>query len=238
MPEKRIFAKAGHVCMMCGFKATTKNKYRELQDHLSRRHFHERIKASLPTRRPFMCPDPSCTVEGKDWQALMRHYTGKHGVLEAYIKEFLSSHKENMHCGRPVSPLPPTNKIGCRRRRYKRHSSGSIEQPDPMAAEDGTLDPVIPTSKVPEFTENVDDPLSQQSEAAHEQPHHILHPAYVDGMSHHGTNGGSLSVLRGLDGHCSVTSNANPNGTATCILQNEVNSATETILQMDESEPP
>ena len=237
MPEKRIFAKAGHVCMMCGFKATTKNKYRELQDHLSRRHFHERIKASLPTRRPFMCPDPSCTVEGKDWQALMRHYTGKHGVLEAYIKEFLSSHKENMHCGRPVSPLPPTNKIGCRRRRYKRHSSGSIEQPDPMAAEDGTLDPVIPTSRVPEFTENVDDPLSQQSEAAHEQPHHILHPAYVDGMSHHGTNGGSISVLRGLDGHCSVTSNANPNGTATCIL-NEANSATETILQMDESEPP
>merc|ERR1719507_626705 len=129
MPEKRIFAKAGHICMICGFKATTKNKYRELQDHLSRRHFHERIKASLPTRRPFMCPDPSCTVEGKDWQALMRHYTGKHGVLEAYIKEFLSSHKENMHCGRPVSPLPPTNKIGCRRRRYKRHSSGSIEQP-------------------------------------------------------------------------------------------------------------
>ena len=44
MPEKRIFAKAGHICMICGFKATTKNKYRELQDHLSRRHFHERIK--------------------------------------------------------------------------------------------------------------------------------------------------------------------------------------------------
>ena len=52
MPEKRIFAKAGHVCMMCGFKATTKNKYRELQDHLVRRHFQDRIKAALPTRRP------------------------------------------------------------------------------------------------------------------------------------------------------------------------------------------
>lgn len=144
MPEKRIFAKAGHVCMMCGFKATTKNKYRELQDHLVRRHFQDRIKAALPTRRPFMCPDHSCSVEGKDWQALMRHYTGKHGVLEAYIKEFLQAqaeHKENLHLGRPISPLPPTNKIGCRRRRYKRHSSGEASDL-PMAAEDRTEDPV------------------------------------------------------------------------------------------------
>ena len=91
MPEKRIFAKAGHVCMMCGFKATTKNKYRELQDHLVRRHFQDRIKAALPTRRPFMCPDHSCNVEGKDWQALMRHYTGKHGILEGYLKEVIAS---------------------------------------------------------------------------------------------------------------------------------------------------
>ena len=70
MPEKRIFAKAGHVCMMCGFKATTKNKYRELQDHLVRRHFQDRIKAALPTRRPFMCPDHSCNVEGNTWYTI------------------------------------------------------------------------------------------------------------------------------------------------------------------------
>lgn len=149
MPEKRIFAKSGHVCMMCGFKATTKNKYRELQDHLVRQHFQDRIKSALPTRRPFLCPDHSCNVEGKDWQALMRHYTGKHGVLEAYIKEFMASqmeHKENLHLGRPVSPLPPTNKIGCRRKRYKRHSSGD-QQDNPMAAEDRTEDtPPIITS--------------------------------------------------------------------------------------------
>ena len=147
MPEKRIFAKSGHVCMMCGFKATTKNKYRELQDHLVRQHFQDRIKSALPTRRPFLCPDHSCNVEGKDWQALMRHYTGKHGVLEAYIKEFMASqmeHKENLHLGRPVSPLPPTNKIGCRRKRYKRNSSGD-QQDNPMAAEDRTEDtpPII-----------------------------------------------------------------------------------------------
>ena len=91
MPEKRNFVKADHVCMMCGFKATTKNKYRELQDHLVRRHFKDRIKAALPTRRPFMCPDDSCNVEGKDWQALRRHYTGRHRIIESYLNEFFAS---------------------------------------------------------------------------------------------------------------------------------------------------
>ena len=77
--------------MVCGFRATTKNKYRELQDHLVRQHFQDRIKSALPTRRPFMCPDEGCKVEGKDWQALMRHYTGKHGILEGYLKEVIAS---------------------------------------------------------------------------------------------------------------------------------------------------
>ena len=77
--------------MVCGFRATTKNKYRELQDHLVRQHFQDRIKCALPTRRPFMCPDVGCNVEGKDWQALMRHYTGKHGILEGYLKEVIAS---------------------------------------------------------------------------------------------------------------------------------------------------
>ena len=79
------------MCMVCGFRATTKNKYRELQDHLVRQHFQDRIKSALPTRRPFMCPDEGCKVEGKDWQALMRHYTGKHGILEGYLKEVIAS---------------------------------------------------------------------------------------------------------------------------------------------------
>ena len=83
--------KVGHMCMVCGFRATTKNKYRELQDHLVRQHFQDRIKSALPTRRPFMCPDEGCKVEGKDWQALMRHYTGKHGILEGYLKEVIAS---------------------------------------------------------------------------------------------------------------------------------------------------
>ena len=81
----------GHICMICGFIPSTKNKYRELQDHLVRKHFNDRIKAALPTKRPYMCPEPSCTIEGKDWQALMRHFTGKHGVLERYLREIIDA---------------------------------------------------------------------------------------------------------------------------------------------------
>ena len=81
----------GHICMICGFIPSTKNKYRELQDHLVRKHFNDRIKAALPTKRPYMCPEPSCTIEGKDWQALMRHFTGKHGVLERYLREIIEA---------------------------------------------------------------------------------------------------------------------------------------------------
>ena len=75
----------------------------------------------------------------------MRHYTGKHGVLEAYLKEFLASqmeYKENLQF---KGSLPPTNKIGCRRKRHKRHSSGEGEQ-DPTEAEDSTEDPAPPPS--------------------------------------------------------------------------------------------
>ncbi|CAB4069223.1 unnamed protein product [Lepeophtheirus salmonis] len=93
--QGRFQTRSGHICVLCGFIPTTKNKYRELQDHLVRVHFREDIKAALPTRRPYLCPEKNCNVEGKDWQALMRHYTGKHGVLDAYLKEALSNPHNN-----------------------------------------------------------------------------------------------------------------------------------------------
>ena len=89
-----VFSKAGYVCIMCSFKATTKNKYREMKDHLVRCHFHDQIKAALPTHAPFMCPNQSCDFKGKDWQAVMRHYIGKHGVLDSHLNEYLASKTE------------------------------------------------------------------------------------------------------------------------------------------------
>ena len=82
----------GQSCMICGFVPSTKNKYRELQDHLVRKHFNDRVKAALPKKGPYKCPEPSCVIEGKDWQALMRHYTGsRHGVLERYLREIIDA---------------------------------------------------------------------------------------------------------------------------------------------------
>ena len=60
---------AVQICPICKFQATTKNPYRHLQDHLARVHFKERIAAELPTKKPYICPEPGC--EGKqypDWQ--------------------------------------------------------------------------------------------------------------------------------------------------------------------------
>ena len=81
-------------CPLCNFQAATRNPYRHLQDHLARHHFKEKIAASLPTRRPFICPVPSCNDRTfKDWQAVMRHYLGKkHGILDQFVKDELSQH--------------------------------------------------------------------------------------------------------------------------------------------------
>ena len=81
-------------CAICHFQATTRNPYRHLhlQDHLARVHFKERIAAELPTKKPYICPEPGC--ENKhypDWQAVMRHYIGRvHGVLDRFVEEELA----------------------------------------------------------------------------------------------------------------------------------------------------
>lgn len=78
-----------HQCELCGFKAVTKNKYREKQDHMAKWHFSKRLELIIPqnTKKPFLCPD--CHYTGKDRQCVMRHYTGKHNVLDIWTNEFL-----------------------------------------------------------------------------------------------------------------------------------------------------
>jgi hypothetical protein len=79
-----------HTCELCGFEPKTKNKYREKQDHLVMKHFKEKIDKIFPHCRPYSCPTQDCTFTGKDKQALLRHYTGKHGILEKYLREALA----------------------------------------------------------------------------------------------------------------------------------------------------
>lgn len=79
-----------HTCELCGFEPKTKNKYREKQDHLVMKHFKDRIDKIFPHCRPYACPAGGCPFTGKDKQALLRHYTGKHGILERYLREALA----------------------------------------------------------------------------------------------------------------------------------------------------
>ena len=81
------------MCIICGFKPTTRNKYRDFRDHLLSSHFQDEFKHQPPSQR-FMCPGHSCKVEVKNLQALMIHYTRKHGDLSDYLLEFLVSQME------------------------------------------------------------------------------------------------------------------------------------------------
>lgn len=89
LPKNSNGFRTTHTCELCGFEPKTKNKYREKQDHLVMKHFKDRIDKIFPHCRPYTCPSPECEFVGKDKQALLRHYTGKHGVLELYLREAL-----------------------------------------------------------------------------------------------------------------------------------------------------
>ncbi len=90
LPKNANGFRTTHTCELCGFEPKTKNKYREKQDHLVMKHFKERIDKIFPHCRPYSCPNPDCDFTGKDKQALLRHYTGKHGVLELFLREALA----------------------------------------------------------------------------------------------------------------------------------------------------
>jgi len=90
LPKNTGGFRTTHTCELCGFEPRTKNKYREKQDHLVMKHFKERIDKIFPHCRPYSCPNGECQFTGKDKQALLRHYTGKHGILEQFLREALA----------------------------------------------------------------------------------------------------------------------------------------------------
>ena len=77
-------------CELCGFKPKTKNKYRERQDHLYMKHFKEEFDRMFTFRSPWNCPAGMCTYSGKDKQSVLRHFIGKHGILEKYLSNTLA----------------------------------------------------------------------------------------------------------------------------------------------------
>ena len=99
LPKNTNGFRTTHTCELCGFEPKTKNKYREKQDHLVMKHFKEKIDKIFPHCRPYTCPTPECEFTGKDKQALLRHYTGKHGILEQFLREALSERGINYSPG-------------------------------------------------------------------------------------------------------------------------------------------
>ena len=81
-------------CEICGFKASTKNKCRELQDHLLNSHFKEKVDKDLHEVTPRNTKCPQCDYVAKDRQTVYRHYFGRHGTMERYLNEYRRS--ENM----------------------------------------------------------------------------------------------------------------------------------------------
>merc|ERR1711976_313635 len=91
----RIWAKMpsnAHQCELCGFKAVTKNKYREKQDHMSKWHYSKRLEAIIPETSSFKC------ILCKDEQ----NFTSRKG---------LTLHMEIAHqqCGKMTSELVKKN---------------------------------------------------------------------------------------------------------------------------------
>lgn len=104
---------AVQICPICKFQASTKNPYRHLQDHLARVHFKERIALELPTKKPYICPEPGCEHKHyPDWQAVMRHYIGKkHGVLDRFVKENLARIRKENGGKIPGAVITPTIEV-------------------------------------------------------------------------------------------------------------------------------
>ena len=119
----------GQFCRLCGFKPTTRNKYREIQDHTIREHFKEQIEKQLSKSKD--CP--KCDYHGKDKQALVRHFC-KHGILEELIGEELKS--------REIGAI------------HARKSQAQAENLDPLAVEE--YQTVSVRASPPARPENID----------------------------------------------------------------------------------
>merc|ERR550519_2536701 len=107
------------------------------------KHFKERVERDFAaTHAPYryLCPHHGCGFEARDKQGLLRHYTGKHRVIEAYLGQALAE--------RGFVVAPPG---GTKRRR----SSGHEETPG-TSRHEGTASGHEGTSSGHEGTLNLD----------------------------------------------------------------------------------
>ena len=94
------------MCELCGFKPKTKNKYRERQDHLYMKHFKKEFDLIMPHVSPWICPEVNCDYSGKDKQSVLRHFMGKHGILEKFLSKALAKSTQPSHETTPAPEHP------------------------------------------------------------------------------------------------------------------------------------
>ena len=76
-------------CPICDIPTKMHKTY-----HLATQHFKERLLATLPTRKPFKCPDCE-QYESKTRINLWTHYLGKHGYNKKWAEEVLLQQRKN-----------------------------------------------------------------------------------------------------------------------------------------------
>ena len=76
-------------CLMCTLSVSSGQR----NAHLCR-HFHDVLSADLPVKAPFECPKEKCRFVGIDRLTLIRHYGGYHGLVDRYLKDYLTNKGE------------------------------------------------------------------------------------------------------------------------------------------------
>ena len=76
-------------CLMCNLSVSSGQR----NAHLCR-HFHDILSADLPVKAPFECPKEKCRFVGIDRLTLIRHYGGYHGLVDQYLKDYLTNKGE------------------------------------------------------------------------------------------------------------------------------------------------
>ena len=76
-------------CLMCTLSVSSGQR----NAHLCR-HFHDALSADLPVKAPFECPNEKCRFVGIDRLTLIRHYGGYHGLVDQYLKDYLTNKGE------------------------------------------------------------------------------------------------------------------------------------------------
>merc|ERR1712012_970909 len=87
-------------CQICSALLPSTHKY----DHLTV-HFKDKISPLLSKSVPFTCP--KCRFVALDRAALIRHFATRHGLVDAFLKDWLVKNNREDEASNLEVPEPP-----------------------------------------------------------------------------------------------------------------------------------